>query len=596
MRKLWIIAAFAAIALTSCQQEKDIPGSTLGKNGVAFKIEGAATRSSDAAAPGTEVVASIPFATVGGLKLTLEETVTDLNYVVPETKGTPVYTENVGYLYRDKLGVYTDAAEGVEATYSRLSGSPVTVPNFGLGWIYQHEYAENIWADETTPVQFYLRMPTDMTSHGVSSLTNDNGVTTVGYTSPATATAQQDIIFGTVKMNHQTYKGHFDAKGGAPVIMYHALTGVKFAIANDAAELAKLHIDRITFTGLKNTGTFTYTEGAVKVVWTASSATDDSVISQEFGKDDLVNYSASTHADQHFAPSFFNGGVNQNLNDKDATKTFWLVPQSITKNSEATMLIEYTIDSTEYWMEIKLSELKAQDWDPGQIRTFTFKVDDVNLKIEDDVVVPATANATNAFAGSYKQNVDITNTGNTLAFIRAALVGQWMHEEVVDGVTENNPIFGFTDNVNNLYVVDSWYEDQFLNTGDPVHGEFEGLPGYKGQANPNANGWVLCTDGYYYYTKAVPPYDSEKTKEQNRAAGAICKPLFTKYTVKLKPQATSIAGEVMNVTTMHFELEVAAQAISAVQRDGTVKKDTGGNDDWAAAWANVLDSAPVKKQ
>ena len=73
MRKLWIIAAFAAIALTSCQQEKDIPGSTLGKNGVAFKIEGAATRSSDAAAPGTEVVASIPFATVGGLKLTLEE-------------------------------------------------------------------------------------------------------------------------------------------------------------------------------------------------------------------------------------------------------------------------------------------------------------------------------------------------------------------------------------------------------------------------------------------------------------------------------------------------------------------------------------------
>lgn len=595
MRKLWIIAAFAAFALTSCQQEKDIPGSNLGKNGIAFKIEGAATRSSDSVDPVTKV-ASIPFATVGDLKLTLEETVTDLNYMVPETKGTPVYTENVGYLYKEKLGVYTDAAGGLEATYSRLSSSPVTVPDFGLGWVYQYEYAENIWPDENTAVQFYLRMPTDMTSHGVSSITNDAGVTTVGYTSPATATAQQDIIFGAVKMNHKTYMGHFAAKGGAPVVMYHALTGVKFAIANDAAELAKLHIDRITFTGLRNTGTFTFSGSTEKINWTAFSATDDSMISQEFGKDDLVTYSASAHADQHFASSFFNGGVNQNLNDDKASKTFWLVPQSITKNSTATMLIEYTINGTASWMEIGLNELKPQDWEPGQIRTFTFKVDDVNLKIEDDVVIPATATATNAFTGSYKENVEITNTGNTLAFIRAALVGQWMHEEEVDGVVENNPIFGFTDNVNNLYVVESWYEDQFEKPGTPVHGEFVGLPGYKGGANPNANGWVLCTDGYYYYTEAVPPYDSEKTKEQNRTAGAICKPLFTKYTVKLKPQATSIAGEVLNVSSMHFELEVAAQAISAVQRDGTVKKDTNGGDDWADAWASVLGSAPVKKQ
>lgn len=596
MRKLWIIAAFAAIALTSCQQEKEIPGgNNIGKNGVAFKIEGAATRSSDAVSPVTKV-ASIPFATVGDLKLTLEETVTDLNYMVPETKGTPVYTENVGYLYSNKLGVYTDVAGGVDASFARLSDAPATVPNFGLGWIYQHEYAENIWPDENTAVQFYLRMPTDMTSHGVSSLTNEAGVTTVGYTSPATATAQQDIIFGAVQMNHKTYMGHFAAKGGAPVVMYHALTGVKFAIANDAAELAKLQIDRITFTGLRNTGTFTFTGSTEKITWTAFSATDDSEIYQEYGKDDLVTYSASAHADQHFAPSFFNGGVDQNLNDDKAAKTFWLVPQSITKNSTATMLIEYTINGTESWMEIGLNELKAQEWEPGQIRTFTFKVDDVNLKIEDDVVVPTSADAASAFAGSYKENVEITNNGNTLAFIRAALVGQWMHEEEVDGVVESYPIFGFTDNVNNLYVVESWYEDQFEKPGEPVHGKFEGLPGYKGGANPNANGWVLCTDGYYYYTEAVPPYDSKKTKEQNKTAGAICKPLFTKYTVKLKPQATSIAGEVLSVTSMHFELEVAAQAISAVQRDGTVKKDTNGGDDWADAWANVLGSAPVKKQ
>lgn len=591
MRKLWIFAAVAAIALTACQQEKDVPGGkSLGKNGIAFKIEGAATRSSSAVASVTKGV-TIPFAKVDGLELTMEETISDLNYAAPQTKGTPVYTENVGYLYKGKLGVFTDAAGGVEASYALLADDPTPE-----GWIYQHEYTQNIWPDEKTDVQFYLRMPTDMVSYGVTSLNNENGITTVTYTSPTSATEQQDIIFGAVKMNHKTYMGHYSTKGGAPVTMYHALTGVKFAIANDAAELAHLHIDRITFFGLKNTGTFTFTASTEAIEWTSSEATSDSEISQQFGPDDLVTYTATAHADQNFAPSFFNGGAKQNLNDDQATKTFWLVPQMISSTSTATMLIEYTLNGSESWMAIDLKELHEQDWQAGQIRTYTFKVNDVNVKIEDDVVVPATAAASNAYADSYKENVEITNTGNTLAFIRAALVGQWMHEEEVDGVVETYPIFGFTDNVNNLYVVESWYEDQFMNTGDPVHGEFEGLPGYRGQANPNANGWVLCTDGYYYYTKAVPPYDSEKTKEQNRAAGAICKPLFTKYTVKLKPQATSIAGEVMDVTTMHFELEVAAQAISAVQRDGTVKKDTGGNDDWAAAWANVLDSAPVKKQ
>lgn len=602
MKKLGYIAAVAAIALTSCQSEKDIStGKASDKKGITFTIQGPATRSDEGISPVTKGV-SIPFAKLEGLVLTLEETVTDLNSTAPVTRGTPVYTENVGYLYKDMLGVYTDAAGGVDASYARLEHKMGNE-----GWTYQHTYTQNIWPDEDTDVQFYLYMPTDMIykaptdgtpelPYGVTSISHAGGVTTVEYTSPDKATAQEDIIFGGIAMDHSTYMGHYASKGGAPVTLYHALTGIKFAIADDTAKQTNLQIDEISFSGLKNKGKFTYTTGATAVVWdTNSISAEDFVMYQEYDENDLVTYSVTDHADQNFAASFFQGGVKNNLNDDQASKTFWFVPQDIT-GSDAILRIDYTFGSTPAYMEIELGELAGQNWQAGQLRTYTFKVNEVKVKIEDDVVVPGDAVAGEAFAGSYKENVEITNTGNTYAFIRAALVGQWMHEEEINGVVENNPVFGFTDNVNNLYVVESWYEDQFEKTTEPKHGVFEGLPGYKGQANPNANGWVLCTDGYYYYTTAVPPYDATKTKAENKAAGAICKPLFTKYTVKLKPEATSIAGAVMDVTTMHFELEVSAQAISAVERSGLVKKDSEDKDDWAGAWANALGSAPVKKQ
>ena len=175
----------------------------------------------------------------------------------------------------------------------------------------------------------------------------------------------------------------------------------------------------------------------------------------------------------------------------------------------------------------------------------------------------------------------ITNTGNTRAFIRAALVGQWLDYQ-------NDPVFGFTDKVNNLYKVASWYEDQFVTlegAEKPARkqGEFVGLAGYD-MANPN-NGWQLCEDGYYYYMLAVEP-------------GAITTALFTSYEIGLIPNS-EIAGQELDNASMHFELEIATQAIKANSLDGTVPQVGSGQaktDDWAGAWAKALGSAPVKKQ
>ena len=564
MKKLLFFAAVAAIALTSCQQEKDIHGSSAaGENEITFSLQSAATRASEAAGPVTESQ-SISIAKFDGFELFLEETVTDLNYAA-ETRGTPVYTENAGYLYKDKLGIYVESVEK-DATYSLLEE---TLNSQGW-WVYQHRYSENIWPDESTLVQFYHRMPTDMTAHGVTSLANASGATTVSYTSPATATQQQDIIFGGTKLSHKQYIDYYSTLGGAPVTLYHALTGVKFAIKNTMTELANISINKISFIGLKNTGSFTFNTVDHTFDWgeTRTATPTTNVISQTFDGD-LVTYDANTHASNNFADSFFAAGTSQNLNDAQATKTFWLVPQDFPTGSTAKLRIDFTQDGEADYIEINIKDLKNPNWQAGQLRTYTFKVDDVNLKVRDEISIQGSAD--NGYKGSKKTGVTITNTGNTRAFIRAAFVGQWLD-------ANNDPVFGFTDEVNRLYLVESWYEDQFVTkTGASAptrsHGKFVGLAGYD-MANPN-NGWQLCTDGYYYYTLPVEP-------------NAITTALFSSYEVGTMPKA-SIGGAVLAGATMHFELEIATQAIKANKLDGTA-------DTWQNAWAAALGAAPVKKQ
>jgi len=563
MKKVILWAALAAMALTSCLQEKSVDTHTLTKDDVAFVLQGgSATRASEAESPVREGV-TVKVGQIGDVALTLEETVIDLDCAVPETKGTPVYTENVGYLYKDRLGVYSDTQGGVEASYTRLSDQPVSG-----GWPYYHHYDVNIWVDETTPVTFHLRMPSDMDTHGASSLSYAHGVTTVGsYTSPTTAAEQQDIIFGGIQLTHKQYKDRYFPEG-ARVVMYHALTGIKFAIKNTAAELARIQIRKISFIGLKNKGSFTFTvpaegnygttKSADVITWTSATADEGNVISQTFEAGDLVTYDSAAPGDNHFAASFYGGGTSQNLNKADASYTFWLVPQSIT-GSDATLKIEYTMSGKDEEMEIRLGDLKAQDWKAGQLRTYTFKLDEVKIKIEDTVTMaektqqPITTpwgdKQCDSYEGSTKTAVTITNTGNTDAFIRAALIGQWRNQA-------GDPVFGFTDYTHGVQLVASWYEDQFVNK-TCLQGRFTGLPGTK---------WVLNeTDGYYYYTEPVP------------AGQAVPHPLFTEYKVGKAP-AAAIAGEVQDI---YFTLEIATQAISARKLDGT-------HYTYTEAWARAL--------
>ena len=604
MRKTYIaMAVIGAALLSSCQREKETKElSPLNEKAVAFAIGGDAATRSDTNSPRIQQGVIIPAGQdENGTTYYLEETVVDLDRTEPATKATPAYTENLGVLYRDQMFVHAVGGSFVDATYANLDDKILT----NGGWRYQHTYDVNPWtADETTPIDFYFRMPVDMAGvvaeDGAEPYTYDKGSITFDYVSPATAAQMQDLLFAYRKLNYSDYKTYLP--DGAPVLFKHALTGVKFAIGNTESDRTEnqIAIKEVIFNGLLDMGTCTISptaenggyqdipgtySSANDVVWNNPDySTDEGThfSSGLFGTTDadgnftqtLVDYTSGSFANKGAYPdSFSAGGNTQNLNDADATQTFWFMPQTI--ENTVTLTVRYTFGGKDYEWTIDFGKtLKAANvvWKAGQLRTYTLKIDDVNVMIDDTVNLVDEFEETvedtqmdegeegstfkvKSYKGSTKTGLSISNTGNTDAYIRAAIIGQWLDDN-------GNPVFGFTDYADQVDpvvgYVDSWYQDQFVTKEGATapartHGTFVGLVGYDSSYSGD---WVYNTeDGYYYYTKVV------KAKESVPASD----PLFVSYTVGTPP-AVRVAGNVKNV---YFELQVATQAISAKKLDGS---------------------------
>ncbi len=591
MKKIYFaLAVLGTAMLASCVQEvnQTVP-TDIGTNGVAFSIGGVATRSAEEA-PEVMRGVTIPLGkTEDGTSFYLEESVIELDDT-PITRGTPAYTENIGVLYKNQLFVHADGGSFTDATFENLD----TKEYEGGGWRYQHTFTSNPWPAVGTAVDFYLHMPVTMT--GVSDLgyskADNKGSFTFTYQSPAAAKNQQDILFGYTSLDKSAYNGYLPA--GAPVLLNHALTGVKFAIGNDMDEISfkkedkKIAITEISFKGLKDYGECVITPinsgtqvSKTAAVWNPSTLSTelDSLYSGTFQDTVCFENGGSFGENGGPYPDRFVAQKTglRNLNDAAATQTFWIIPQEISSNVR--LAIKYIYDGKDcYWTVDLGSVLAGVKWEAGQIRTYTIKINEVNVKIDDtvnlvdekeeDVLDETTGEYFKAlsYSGSTKTAVTISNTGNTDAFIRVALVGQWLDDD-------GNPVFGFTDygdQVDPLVsYVDSWYQDQFVTkegASAPArkHGQFVGLVGYDSSYSGD---WVYdSTDGYYYYTKVVKVGESVPSDD----------PLFTSYKVGTPP-AVRVAGNVKNV---YFELQIATQAISAKKLDGSYYT-------YSEAWGNA---------
>ena len=588
------LAVFSMAALlVSCETVNEVQNDTFvpTENDVVFNLgyNRIQTKASDADAPVAKVT-TFDLGREGEYSFFLEQSVVSLDSYAagPETKGTPAYTENLGVLY-DKLGVYisggtfpTSESEFAKHSETQLEDS---------GWQYYKNYGYNPWPSSANQaVDIYVRMPYD---DGVTITGRSGGKFTFTYTSPDTASGQKDILFGYRSAKRSEYEASLPE--GLPMLLNHALTGVKFAAGNPD----NVTIKSVTLEGLYNTGTCVvtpvsendYTDDTTDhtssadgvVVWTPTTTSTGTFTSGDFSTT-LADYSDKTAfgSKGNYPTSFGATGGKNNLNDADASQTFWIIPQAFKDGNNArtgiTLTVTYTLPGSTATkdLEIDLGALLAGrniEWKAGELWTYTLRIDEVNVRIEDNVTPGGTVTTDDpkGIIGSVKDGVKITNTGNTDAFIRAAIVGQW----VIDQNGEKVIMFGFTDEVNKLYSVQSWYEDQFVNH-DGLHGVFEDLAGYFNEeygpdsaTNP-LNGWYYDpTDRYFYYTQPVAP--GEDTAE-----------LFSSYTVKMIPHATN-TGVVLS-HNMYFTLEIATQAINARTSNGTL---LDGEDAYKQAWIDA---------
>ena len=578
MKKVYIaLAVIATAILVSCEREKDFNELTpVGENGVAFTIGGVSTRSAEAMA-NVERGITISLGTDNeGNDFFLEETIEELN-PSPATKGAPAYTVNVGNLF-STMGVYAATGSFGDASFEVMDQyAHEGTPNDGInenGWRYHHNYSANPWpTNKDEKVDFFLRMPAAAT--GVSNLKYDNQKIAFNYSSQQDGALQQDILFSHTSISKNEHDGYLP--NGAPVLMYHALTGVKFRSGSANNGPTKTIITKVVLSGLNDTGKGTFDPSTNTFSWPANDQSmslgsfslgyENTAWSAAADKDNTVTYEKDTENPENnkFGDSWYSAAADKNLNDEDGSLTFWLIPQTINKNVtlKVTFFVktENTPNGTEITHTIKLGEvLENVQWKAGQLRTYTLDPKDVDVDIFDKM------------SDLEKDNLEVTNTGNVDEYVRVMLMGNWYGwlPDQDPSKDEPNIMVGYkTSDINDDTMVDNWFF-----RSDPFGNGFDDT--FKMGVPANGNRWIRGTGSYYYWPDVIGAGDKLSSSST----------LFKSYTLDESWIPTiwiPVGGERVQAKGVHLVFECAVQAISAKKPDGSGNYDTC----WEA-WTNAI--------
>ena len=584
MKKIYFaMAVLGTVALVSCEREKSFDELTpIGENGVAFTIGAVSTRSAEAVA-NVERGVTIPLGTDNeGNDFFLEETIEDLN-PSPATKGAPAYTVNVGNLY-STMGVYAATGKFGDASFEVMDmydhkgdpsdpKAPVTAnpeATKGDGWRYHHNYSADPWpTNKDEKVDFFLRMPA--AANGVSNLSYANQKITFDYSSQQNGASQQDILFSHTSISKNEHDGYLP--NGAPVLMYHALTGVKFRSGSANNGPTKTIITKVVLSGLNDRGIGTFDPSTNTFSWPAndqgmslgsfSLGYENTAWSEAANQDNTVSYEKDTENPKNnkFGDSWYSAAADKNLNNEDGSLTFWLIPQTINKNVtlKVTFFVKTknTPNGTEITHTIKLGEkLENVEWKAGQLRTYTLDPKDVDVDIFDEM---------NDYT---KNNLEVTNTGNVDEYVRVMLMGNWYGwlPDQDPSKVEPSILVGYTTpNINDYTMVQNWYfrDDTF---GDGFDDTFKkGVPA-------NGNRWIRGTGSYYYWPDIIGA--GEKLSSSST--------LFKSYKLEEEwiPEIwIPVGSKREKAKGVHLVFECAVQAIGAKKPDGS------GNYTWQEAWS-----------
>lgn len=538
MKRICILSGLL-LALTSCVHENGTGGDIHSPGTIAF-----IAREPNTKAPGTNAPDIISFPGENGYHLVMTTQQMGSAYS-PATRGTPAYTSNMGDLYGSFEADFYKPGTTTPFLYNVAFGYDQAADN------WKSDFVEDPWE---TSDPFYISMlmpgrPTGLSSFATSFPSNTPTIT-FSYTCPDKAEDQQDILVSGRSLSKSQYESS-RSSGGAPVLFQHALTAVKFAIGNNDENnynrqgRVETYISEIVISGMRYSGTCTihpdnegdYTDkknnysSATAVSWDTSSATRD--FHQNFSESDITDFNSSGP----FADTFYAAATDRNLNDEDASLTFWLIPQDIT--SAVTLTVTFHVwDGTQSHEDMTLSLplgeiLLAQEsqknvhWLAGEMRTFTLHPDGVDVISSD------------AVANGIKNNYEIKNIGNINEYVRCLITGNWVD-------ASGNVVVGYT----------SATDDTFASPWSPsnaTYGTFSNLA-------LAARGWTKNGD-YYYYNTALEPGQSVPADKR----------LFDTYTVGTAPTVwtTNPDNTTERISTdVHLQMHIAVQAIEAPQNIG----------------------------
>jgi hypothetical protein len=634
IRIAFTILAGSLFILAGCQQEQenDIDFSKPGSDEIVFSSSSTKTRA--AMSEPQSVTTTIDLGKEGKeLGIVLEETVTKLNGIKSSeviTRGTPSYTENVGTLYKAFNAVVLDKNDAQE-----FADGPFTYSDGK----WTRRFYQDPWKKVgTDPLYFYMRMPVSMTetvapaaegegsdegeegeevTNGVSNLTyglkNNKPTISFNYSSRPTASDQEDILFAARSLTKEQYETALNNKTYPDVLFHHALTGVKFANYFDNPDNnTKTVITKITIEGLYDSGSCVITpreetDGYVDdptedyssgdgstVVWSKTTRTG-AVMSEEYDAE-YAEYNAT------LLPEAFTGSnTGNNLNDNNATKTFWVIPQAMDDKVKVT--VEFNLvyvqdrEPKKCKLTLNLGQLlkeKSINWKAGELRTYTLKPNIVDVDITDKM-------DTDKFI---KSDVVIENTGNVDQYVRVYMIGNWVGKRQIDDGKYNDYesiLMGYTSDekdatgayASNIEVArwndkDFTYIDMAAGTKkydkwtSPLaeydyipYGEFVGLPekGTSSAPGREINNWIRH-DKFYYYTEPIGPGARVPNSD----------PLFESYEIGPSPKfyIADNTGVRRLAKDVHFVMDLAVQAIA-------VPEGSDGNPlPYDEAWAQAL--------
>lgn len=566
----------AAVLLVSCQEEgthKKFNGEK-SPNAISFRLGSKQTKA-DAELEIKPLEAQRTVKSLGFIdetnELVLEESIVSLDdcQYEPQTKGTLVYTENVIDQGSFSAVAYTYSGTSLGSSPA-LSEAEFVYDSEKDSW--RHVYPSDPWA-ASDEYMFFMKMNASDVTPTYSLNADGKGKISFDYTSPHStdgkqdAASQKDILFASTPLTKSQNK-----KGESSVLFYHALSAVKFRIGNAKDEGTV--ITKVTISGLKSSGHCDLTpyygggswnttsnpygqavdgsKSAECAVWTFDSNDGTSSFSQAFAATDTVSF-VKPDSGTRFADSFYAAAADRNLNKADASLTFWFIPQELNENVKLT--VDYTFGGNDYSVTLDFSgmgqgyqmkpgstyyneypELRA-----GELRTYTLRTSEVNVTITDEV------------DDKVKDNVTVTNTGSAKAYIRAAIIGNWVDKNgtIINQVWDpsEDGEFEWEDALGQELSKDYITTETNMDASDLGAAYF-------------ANNWILAPDGYYYY------------KYQVLAGEDTIGKLFTSYTVN------SVENEANhNIRNAHLEMQIMVQAIVATKLSGEA-----GNDSYVDGW------------